>query len=92
LNKNRKIYECPIATFAESYLLAQGISFPLDDYQKAYLDIKQKGQDTEMFDSLQYIFGTSLLDIIVLEFDTFKKERSKDYKRKIKMYNERQRN
>jgi len=92
LNKNRKIYECPIATFAESFLLAQGIKYPLDEYQKAYLDIKQKGYSTDKFDSLRYIFGTSLLDVIVEEFKVFKTQRNRDYHHKIKKYNERQRN
>lgn len=91
MNKNRKIYECGIATFAESFLLAQGIKYPLDEYQKAYLDIKQKGHSIDGFDSLRYVFSTLLLDIIVEEYATFKTQRNRDYNRKIKIYNERKR-
>ncbi len=91
MNKNRKIYECGIATFAESFLLAHGIKYPLDEYQKAYLDIKQKGHSIDGFDSLRYVFSTLLLDIIVEEYATFKTQRNRDYNRKIKIYNERKR-
>lgn len=91
MNKGRKLYEAPIATFAENYLLAQGIKYPLDEYQKAYLDIKQKGHSIDEFYSLRYVFSTLLLDIIVEEFATFKTQRNRDYYHKIKKYNERKR-